>query len=78
MLETLTDGFQVTEYDLQIRGPGDILGIRQSGLPNFILGDLNKDRAIMDVCIQDAREILERNEDQNHAGKGKKNRKKEN
>ncbi|MCI7802588.1 MAG: ATP-dependent DNA helicase RecG [Floccifex porci] len=65
MLETLTDGFQVTEYDLQIRGPGDILGIRQSGLPNFILGDLNKDRAIMDVCIQDAREILERNEDQN-------------
>ena len=65
MLETLTDGFQVTEYDLQIRGPGDILGIRQSGLPNFILGDLNKDRAIMDVCIQDAKEILERNEDQN-------------
>lgn len=65
MLETLTDGFQVTDYDLQIRGPGDILGIRQSGLPNFILGDLNKDKAIMEVCIQDAKDILERQEDDN-------------
>ncbi|MGN1277314.1 MAG: ATP-dependent DNA helicase RecG [Floccifex sp.] len=63
-LETLSDGFQVTEFDLQLRGPGDILGIRQSGLPNFILGDLNKDKAIMEVCLKDAKEILERQEDE--------------
>lgn len=62
-LETLTDGFAVTEYDLQMRGPGDILGVRQSGLPNFVLGDLNKDKAMMEACIQDAQEILEAGED---------------
>lgn len=62
-LETVTDGFAITELDLQTRGPGDILGIRQSGLPNFVLGDLNKDKAMMEACIEDAKEILERNED---------------
>ena len=62
-LEELTNGFDVTEYDLQIRGPGDILGIRQSGLPNFILGDLQKDKAMMDVCVQDAKEVIQRQED---------------
>ncbi len=62
-LEELTNGFDVTEYDLQIRGPGDILGIRQSGLPNFILGDLQKDKAMMEACIEDARDVLERQED---------------
>ena len=62
-LETVTDGFAITELDLQTRGPGDILGVRQSGLPNFVLGDLNKDKAMMEACIEDAKEILERNED---------------
>lgn len=59
MLEELKDGFSITEYDLQLRGPGDILGVRQSGLPSFVLGDFAKDQAMMEVCIQDAREILE-------------------
>ena len=62
-LETMTDGFFLTVFDLETRGPGDILGIRQSGLPNFVLGDLNKDKAMMEVCIEDAKEILERKSD---------------
>lgn len=63
-LETLKDGFAISAYDLQNRGPGDLLGTRQSGLPTFILGDFEKDPAIMEVCVHDAKEILESQEDQ--------------
>lgn len=58
-LESLNDGFAISAYDLQSRGPGDLLGTRQSGLPTFILGDFEKDPAIMEVCVQDAKEILQ-------------------
>ena len=63
-MEELTDGFAISDYDLQIRGPGDFLGVRQSGLPNFILGDLNKDKVMMECCVNDAKEILCRQEDE--------------
>lgn len=46
MLET-TDGFSIAEYDLLIRGPGDMLGLDQSGLPKFRLASLVKDGAIL-------------------------------
>lgn len=62
-MEEMLDGFSVCAYDLQMRGPGDLLGTRQSGLPSFVLGDFQKDPAIMEVCLRDAREILERKED---------------
>ena len=64
-LEVLTNGFDITDYDLQTRGPGDILGVRQSGLPNFVLGDLEKDKAMMEACIKDAKDVLLRQEDTN-------------
>lgn len=57
-LETLLDGFAISEYDLQTRGPGDLLGVRQSGLPAFILGDFEKDPAMMAAALKDAKEIL--------------------
>lgn len=62
-LEEMTDGFSISNYDLAKRGPGDILGTRQSGLPSFVLGDFEKDPAIMEVCVKDAREIIERQSD---------------
>lgn len=62
-MEELKDGFSISAYDLQTRGPGDLLGTRQSGLPAFVLGDLGKDSRMMDVAHEDAKEILERNED---------------
>lgn len=46
MLST-TDGFQIAEYDLKIRGPGDMLGTRQSGMPDFRVADLVRDEAIL-------------------------------
>ena len=62
-LEVLTDGFELTAFDLELRGPGDVLGVRQSGLPGFILGDLKKDKAMMEACVMDAKEVLEKQED---------------
>lgn len=42
-MEELKDGFEVSNYDLHMRGPGDILGIRQSGMPCLVFGDFEKD-----------------------------------
>ena len=44
ILESTTDGFVIAEKDLELRGPGDYLGTRQSGLPTFKLGDIVKDQ----------------------------------
>ena len=46
MLDT-SDGFQIAEKDLMIRGPGDMLGTRQSGVPNFKLANLVKDEKVL-------------------------------
>lgn len=62
-MEELKDGFAISEYDLHMRGPGDILGTRQSGLPGFVFGDFEKDQAMMSACIEDAKDILMRNSD---------------
>ena len=59
----MLEGFSVSQYDLEQRGPGDLLGIRQSGLPAFILGDLQKDSVLMEICMQDAKDILVRQVD---------------
>lgn len=47
MTETC-DGFRIAEADLQLRGPGEILGTRQSGLPELYIGDLLHDSALME------------------------------
>src|SRR5262249_54275579 len=43
VLEQTTDGFQIAEADLKLRGPGELLGQQQSGLPKFRFGDLAGD-----------------------------------
>ena len=47
VMEETTDGFVIAEQDLAIRGPGEYLGTRQSGLPELILADLLEDEAIL-------------------------------
>jgi ATP-dependent DNA helicase RecG len=54
-----TDGFRVAEADLEIRGPGDLLGTRQSGVPVFRVADLVADREWLEIARKDAREILQ-------------------
>ncbi len=43
VLEQSTDGFEIAEADLKLRGPGELLGQEQSGLPKFRFGDFNND-----------------------------------
>ena len=43
---------------MKLRGPGDILGDQQSGLPNFMIGDVFKDVNILEVSRKDALELL--------------------
>ncbi len=54
-----TDGFIIAEKDLVLRGPGEIKGTRQSGMPDLVLGDLTKDGEIIENARDLAKKILE-------------------
>jgi ATP-dependent DNA helicase RecG len=49
-----TDGFEIAERDLLLRGPGDFFGTRQAGMPTFRLIDLVRDHALLDLARQEA------------------------
>jgi ATP-dependent DNA helicase RecG len=57
MVET-TDGFRIAEVDLQLRGPGEFFGTRQSGLPEFRVADLLRDAALLEDARHDALAIV--------------------
>lgn len=59
VIETSTDGFYIAEQDLRLRGPGELRGVRQSGLPDLRLGDLASDQAIIERSRALAKAILE-------------------
>src|ERR1043166_6125786 len=48
------DGFVIAEKDLEIRGPGELLGTRQSGLPEFRIGNLVRDRVLLESAKREA------------------------
>jgi ATP-dependent DNA helicase RecG len=50
VLEETTDGFRIAEADLKLRGPGELLGQQQSGLPNFRFGDLAEDLELIKLA----------------------------
>jgi len=54
-----TDGFEIAEMDLRLRGPGQVLGTRQSGLPDLALASLSDDGAVLEQSRQVARRLLE-------------------
>ncbi len=54
------DGFLIAEEDLRLRGAGELLGTRQSGLPDFRLADLSAHADLLEVARDDARLIVER------------------
>ena len=59
------DGFKIAEKDLEIRGPGDIEGTKQSGLLNFKLANIIQDRIILEAAREAAETILEIDPDLN-------------
>jgi ATP-dependent DNA helicase RecG len=57
-LASTNDGFAIAERDLELRGPGDFFGTRQSGLPKLRTGDLVRDRDIMEDAHHEARRVV--------------------
>jgi ATP-dependent DNA helicase RecG len=61
-LETMvhtSDGFEISEVDLKLRGPGDLMGTQQSGVLNLRIADIVKDTEILKIARSYARQLLE-------------------
>ena len=54
-----TDGFEIAEMDLRLRGPGQVLGTRQSGLPDLALASLADDGAVLDDARNEAKHLID-------------------
>jgi ATP-dependent DNA helicase RecG len=58
-LASTNDGFAIAEKDLELRGPGDFFGTRQSGMPKLRTGDLVRDRDVMEDAHREARRVVD-------------------
>jgi ATP-dependent DNA helicase RecG len=67
IMEKTNNGFEIAEKDLELRGPGEIDGTRQSGALNFKLASIVQDRAILDLAKNIAAELVENDPDLNSA-----------
>lgn len=63
VMEQSSDGFVLAEKDFEIRGPGELFGTRQSGLPPFRVADLGRDRALLAMARRDASAWIDRSPD---------------
>lgn len=59
VFESTSDGFEIAEADFRLRGPGDLLGHRQSGLPPLRVADLQRDVRVLEVARQLAQEWID-------------------
>jgi len=57
-LRETSDGFEIARRDLEMRGPGELLGTRQAGMPQFHIADLLRDRALLPQVQQVAERLL--------------------
>jgi len=60
VLAQTSDGFKIAEKDLEIRGPGEFLGLRQHGLPEFKIANIFEDIDILKTVQKDVEELLEK------------------
>jgi ATP-dependent DNA helicase RecG len=58
VLEQSQDGFFISEMDMRFRGPGEVLGMRQSGLPDFALASLVEDQDVLEVAREAAEKAI--------------------
>ena len=49
-----SDGFKIAEKDLELRGPGELLGTKQSGLPEFRIGNIVRDQELLEHARKEA------------------------
>jgi ATP-dependent DNA helicase RecG len=54
-----TDGFQIAELDLELRGPGEFFGTRQAGMPSFQVANLIRDRQLLEAARREAATVLD-------------------
>jgi ATP-dependent DNA helicase RecG len=60
MMEQTNDGFRIAEADLEIRGPGDLMGIRQSGFPDFRVANILRDGKLLNDARTEAFMLVEK------------------
>lgn len=60
VLEQSQDGFFISEMDMRFRGPGQVLGTRQSGLPDFALASLSEDQDVLEIAREAAEKVIEK------------------
>ncbi len=58
VLEQSQDGFFISEMDMRFRGPGEVLGSRQSGLPDFTLASLVEDQQVLELAREAAQKVI--------------------
>ena len=58
VMEETNNGFVISEKDLELRGPGDFLGVRQSGLPEFLIADIIKDTKTLELARYEAQQFM--------------------
>jgi len=58
IMEETSDGFRIAEKDLEIRGPGEVMGTRQSGVPTFRVGNLVRDIEMLEEARRAAEHYL--------------------
>ena len=65
VLEQSQDGFFIAEMDMRLRGPGQVLGTKQSGLPDFALASLVEDQEVLELARGAALQVMEKDESLN-------------
>ena len=69
IMRSTSDGFKIAEKDLEIRGPGEFVGTRQSGIPEFRFANIVRDREALESATIEAKELLrEMLRDADHPG----------
>jgi ATP-dependent DNA helicase RecG len=63
IMSTTSNGFEIAEKDLELRGPGDIEGTRQSGILNFKLANIVHDRPLLEIARKMVSSVLEKDAD---------------
>jgi len=63
VLRETSDGFRIAEKDLELRGPGEVLGTRQTGAVEFRVADLVRDAALLPVVHEVGERLRERHAD---------------